>query len=530
MYIYYREMEKVMNQSNKEKFVKKALIVHAGEKLDYSQVEYVNNKTLVKIIDHDLDENGNEYGEFWQTPCNHLKGHCHPRKRKKRISEAKRSKTEEIIERFKKVHKGENLDYSQVEYVNMHTKVKIISHDLDENGNEYGEFWQDPSSHLKGCTHPLIGRKKQAVSTKYTADEFIAKCKELYGIERYSYDSVVYKNSKTKVKIFCNKIGQDGKQHGYFLTSPDLFLQGKGCPKCGHQLSKNEEEIYEYVCSLVGEENVIHRDTKVLDGKELDIYIPKYNFAIEYNGLRWHSEEFGKNKYYHYEKTKKCNEAGITLFQIFEDEYFDHKELVLDKISHALGLNNNKPNVGARKCEIQEVKKDVAKKFLEKYHIQGFASSSVYLSACYNGEIVALMSFKRSSNGTAELTRYTTNINYNCQGIAQRLFKYFIRKYDNITEVKTFLDARWLNYTKKNIYDILGFRFSKWEKPDYRYYFPKIDPNKRFHKFNFRKQIIHKKYGFPLTMTESEMAKELKLKKIWDCGLIKYVWKREKGS
>ena len=519
-----------MNKSNREKFINKALLVHVGENLDYSEVEYINNRTPVKIIDHDLDENGNEYGEFWQTPCNHLKGQGHPKKRNKRISESKRMSKDKIIEMFKAVHAGENLDYSQVEYVNMHTKVKIISHDLDENGNEYGEFWQDPNSHLKGCTHPLIGRKKQVVSIKYTTDKFIKKCKELYGEEKYSYDSVDYKNSKTKVKIFCNKIGQDGTPHGFFLTSPDLFLQGKGCPKCGHQLSKNEEEIYLYVCKLVGEENVIHHDIKVLDGKELDIYIPNYNFAIEYNGLRWHSEDFAKDKYYHYKKTKICNEKGITLFQIFEDEYIEHKGLVLDKIRHALGVNKDKPNVGARKCEIKEVKSSVAKEFLEKYHIQGFAGSSVYLSAYYNDEIVALMSFKRYSNGVYELTRYTTNINYNCQGIAQRLFKHFIRKHEDVTEIKSFLDARWLNVTKKNIYNILGFYFDKWEKPDYRYYSPKLDRCKRFHKFNFRKQIMHKKYGFPLTMTETEMANELGLKRIWDCGLIKYVWKNNKTN
>lgn len=30
---------------------------------------------------------------------------------------------------------------------------------------------------------------------------------------------------------------------------------------------------------------------------------------------------------------------------------------------------------------------------------------------------------------------------------------------------------------------------------------------KRVHKFNFRKNTLNKKFGFPLTMTEEEMAK-----------------------
>ena len=61
--------------------------------------------------------------------------------------------------------------------------------------------------------------------------------------------------------------------------------------------------------------------------------------------------------------------------------------------------------------------------------------------------------------------------------------------------------------------------------PDYRY-FKKSDGVIRQHKFNFRKQKLHKKYGLPLSMTEFEMAKQLGYSKIWDCGLIKYVWKR----
>ena len=44
------------------------------------------------------------------------------------------------------------------------------------------------------------------------------------------------------------------------------------------------------------------------------------------------------------------------------------------------------------------------------------------------------------------------------------------------------------------------------------------------HKFGFRKKILHKKYGLPLSMTENEMTKTLGYYRIWDCGLFKYVW------
>ena len=49
----------------------------------------------------------------------------------------------------------------------------------------------------------------------------------------------------------------------------------------------------------------------------------------------------------------------------------------------------------------------------------------------------------------------------------------------------------------------------------------------RFHKFLFRKQRINKKYGLSLELTETEMAKIIGAYKIWDCGLLKYVYTKK---
>ena len=52
------------------------------------------------------------------------------------------NKTENFIEKASKTH-GDRYDYSKVEYVNAKTKVCIIC-------RQHGEFWQDPSKHIKG--------------------------------------------------------------------------------------------------------------------------------------------------------------------------------------------------------------------------------------------------------------------------------------------------------------------------------------------------------------------------------------------
>ena len=311
-------------EQRQEEFICKAKEIHQDEQLDYSEVTYVDNRTRVKVIDHDLDENGEEYGAYWQTPSNHLRGSSHPKKRGKKIAKAKAALQDEVIERFKRVHQGENLDYSEVEYVNMHTPVKIICHEIAPDGEEYGAFWQEPVVHLKGCSYSQLANDKNAQKQIYTTEQFIEKCKAVH--PNYDYSYVEYHGSQEKIWVVCNKEDSKGHKHGGFWASPDALLQGKGCPKCGNHLPIGEEEIYQYLKEIVPNEEIRRRDKKILNGMELDIYIPSKNVAIEYDGIRWHSEEFGKERNYHLNKTDLCLEKGIYLIHVFEDEWLNDSD------------------------------------------------------------------------------------------------------------------------------------------------------------------------------------------------------------
>ena len=137
------------------------------------------------------------------------------------------------------------------------------------------------------------------------------------------------------------------------------------------------------------------------------------------------------------------------------------------------------------------------------------------------------MSFKKENNNCNiwELTRFATKIDYVCQGLGGKLFKYFVKNYEPI-EIKSFADRRWTLDESNNLYVKLGFKLSKILPPDYKYYNNSLNKYERIHKFSLRKQRLNKKYGLSLAMTETEMAKELGYDRIWDCGLLKYVWKK----
>lgn len=474
-----------------------------GGKYDYSKVNYINTSTPVTIICP-------KHGEFNQTPNAHLiNGHICPKCANEAIGQKKRMSIWEFSNRAKLVH-GDKYDYSKVEYKSIDEPVTIIC-------PIHGEFNQTPYNHLRGCECPLCSNETKKRKLSLTKEDFISKARNIFG-DKYGYDKIHYVNLRTKINITCPK-------HGEFWQIPDNHLQGHGCPMCGNQISKAENEIFELVQTFCSD--VIHNERGMIKPYELDIYVPSKRIGIEYNGLRWHSEEFNKDKNYHLKKLELCNSKGIKLIQVFEDEWVENKELVKDKILHLLGVYNDKPKIYARKCDVKEIDKILARDFLTINHIQGFVPSSIYLGCFYHEELVGVMTFiKEKMNGYWNLSRFASSNDYICEGVGGKLFKYFIRHYGP-KEVKSFADRRWTLNSDNNLYVKLGFQLESTLKPDYRYVFREEYGLKRIHKFNFRIHMLNKKYGLPLTMTETQMTNMLGAYKIWDCGLFKYVWKNQ---
>ena len=479
-----------MKKLSTEEFIKKCIEVH-GNKYDYSKVVFTGVRNKVCIICP-------EHGEFEQIAAYHLGGHGCPM-----CGGTKKLTTEEFVRRAKQIH-GNKYDYSKVEYINQSTKICITC-------PEHGEFWQLPSQHLSGN-----GCSKCAGFCDSTED-FILKAKKIHG-DKYDYSKVNYVSMRDKICIIC-------PEHGEFWQYPFDHVNEHGCPKCGVIASKGEDEIYNFIISHLSGDEVIRNDRNILNGKEIDIYIPKLKIGIEYNGLKWHSEEFGKDFKYHLNKSIEANKQGIVLVQIFEDEYLKHKDIVLEKLKHIIGFNSGKEKIMARKTYISKISKNEAKKFLNEYHIQGYGKCTLSYGCFYGDKLIGVMNFLKTNNNTWELVRFATNYHYICSGVGGKLFSYFIKNNKPIM-VKTFADRRWTINSDNNLYTKLGFKLNGIVKPDYRYVNIK-SPNERIHKANFRKRSIHKKYGLPMNMKEREMTKIIGYEKIWDCGLYRYIWKNE---
>lgn len=115
-------------------YVNEAQKVH-GDKYDYSKVNYIDTKTKICII-------CKKHGESWQLPRTHIKGHGCPKCEKEYVASLFRKTSDWFIKKAHEVH-GDKYDYSKVNYIDSKTKVCIIC-------KKHGEFWQLPSSHIKG--------------------------------------------------------------------------------------------------------------------------------------------------------------------------------------------------------------------------------------------------------------------------------------------------------------------------------------------------------------------------------------------
>lgn len=117
------------------------------------------------------------------------------------------------------------------------------------------------------------------------------------------------------------------------------IIQGIVVNPLHRYISLGEKELKEYVSSIFNKE-IIFGTWKVLSNYELDIYIPSLQIAFEFNGIYWHSQKF-KNKDYHLNKLKLCNDKQIALYYIWEDEWRDKKEEIKNWIKELILNNNN---------------------------------------------------------------------------------------------------------------------------------------------------------------------------------------------
>lgn len=326
---------------------------------------------------------------------------------------------------------------------------------------------------------------------------------------------------------------------------PGFALRTRGIQQCGHtsrSIDSTDQhfekpynidlEVYNELKSLIDEDSIKIHDRTVLKAlnQELDFYIPEKKLAIEVDGSYWHSQKL-KDPKYHQNKSLECLNAGVRLIHIFEYEWVQDE--TREKIKQLLrnALSSNTQTVYDYECYIKEIDTDIEREFLNSYHLQGYASSSIKygLYSQQDDELISIMTFGASRFNNQyqyELIRYCNKPQIRVIGGAEKLFKRFIKDH-NPEQIISYCSMSKFN---GGVYSRLGFnradRFIT--EPNY-VWVPYNFSNDKTVLTRYQTQIKKLKdqgldvYGH----TEDEIMQNRGYFKIYDSGNMRFVWTRK---
>ena len=372
---------------------------------------------------------------------------------------------------------------------------------------------------------------------------------EKYGVDNPGKSSeVIRKRSKTKQDnhfaelniIFAKEnlswIINDNEYEGYHFSKRYKFQ----CKTCNHTFESTvyvpndvfcevcfpkrkqsgENTLLEFLNTELNGKVIDRHNRTILDGKELDFFIPDLKLAIEYNGLYWHREGPKISKNYHLEKTTRCEELGIRLIHIYETEWLHKQNIVKSILRQSIGGPVVK--IHGRECEIKNVSNDEKANFLRECHIQGNDACSAAYGLYYKNNLVSLMTFCKSRFDKKyewEISRFCNALNTKIHGGASKLFSVFLQDCTP-KSVVSYSDRR---YFTGEVYKNIGMTLKGFTSQGYHYIAP--DYKTLFSRQMYQKNKLQERLKvFDPNLSEWENMKANGFDRIWDCGHSKWVW------
>jgi len=317
-------------------------------------------------------------------------------------------------------------------------------------------------------------------------------------------------NDGLRITYKCPTCGLEFTHHlGFFMQR-----HSSGSEICTNCLpiitftSKAEKEVNSYVQSLGFETDENNRS--ILNGKEIDVYVPSKKVGFEYNGLYWHGEN-NKSSKYHQEKKLQSISKGINLVHIWEDDWEYKRDIIESRIRNILGLSER---IYARQTSVKELDSKTSEEFLNDNHLQGNLNAKYHFGLFFNNELVSVMTFA-NRNKNIEMLRFANKLNLNVVGGFSKLLKHYTRNYQP-EEIFTFADLDWTTPVD-NVYLKNGFEYNSITTPSYWW----VKGDQRFNRLNFQKHKLVEQ-GYDPNMTEDDIMYQRGFTKVHNSGNLKY--------
>lgn len=356
-------------------------------------------------------------------------------------------------------------------------------------GRIFGDDALEKMRLAKLLTHDVVQRRLREKNIELTSD---------------------YVDTVTRTNLRCLKCDTTFERH-----VGAIFNNNARCPTCfppwANKTSAWQQEVADFVATLVTDVEINNR--VVVAPLELDVYVPSHKFAIECNGLYWHSEAAKRFKSDHVEEKRLlAKEAGVNLLIIFEDEWRDKRHVVESMIAHRLGRSTS---IGARELCLQRCQQSNVASLLEKWHLEGHVNSSHAMKLVTNtGDVVGACSLRwaRGTNRTVlEIARIAFLPGIHVQGGVGRFVKESLRwtKELGATRLLTYSDNRLGNGSG---YSAAGLRLDGTTVPRFWW----TDNVVRYDRFKYRANKER-------CMSEKQVAQEAGVFRVYGCSNTRWV-------
>lgn len=327
-------------------------------------------------------------------------------------------------------------------------RIALRGRQISKTNREKGHWSTRCSASLYECWRTSISKTRRdnfeiGTIKNHTVLTFNDAISRLNNNENWAFvscDEQTLQNTKAMLRENCNISCRACGLHTT-LTFGQIFNDVKcRCKRWSKESRTFEKEVYDFVESIIPDP--IRSDRTIIKPKELDIVVMSQQFAIECNGLYWHSSSIKELPYTcHQDKTDLAGRSSVSLYHLYEDEWSNKREIVESYLRHRLGYSKRK--ISARKCTVVFEEPGDVKSWFQQNHVDGFVTCDFALNLKFDDEILGSFLCSLKDKGI-EITRFAFQKNTHVYGgfskLILRLKQYCIE--NSIEKVQLNIDMR----------------------------------------------------------------------------------------
>lgn len=211
--------------------------------------------------------------------------------------------------------------------------MKWTKEQLDKLIELYPDHTNIEIANILNTTKPSVER--QARNLKLYKNKFFRTTLNKSRTRNLSYDNLekIAKKYKTRMEFI-------EKDNSAYSAACKMGIIDDICSHMIYQNISRPELALKYIISKLFDVIILHNNKKIIKPYELDIYIPKFKLAFEYDGSHWHNTETDNIK------NDLCIKNDIILIRIRDN----------DSIKNQLKINLNKIN---NRCNLKIINEQI---------------------------------------------------------------------------------------------------------------------------------------------------------------------------